>query len=662
MGEGTFSRHGRFLILSLTVCASAMIAAVWWYYQHQREAIDNAAVNQLSAIADFKTAQIANWRRERIGDGRVVAASPLMRSARRILSGQQPAKSDRADILAAMQALSREFLYSDATLVDLDGSVRIRLREDRTDESQLKQRVRRDLACEAVRVNGVVLSDLTLDTRFGRPLMASVIPVNGLGALILEIDPASFLYPYLQSWPTPSQTAETVLLRRDGRNGILALNELRHDPPGSALVSRSRKDLPNDEQLRSGWVRREVDYRGVPSLKVTRQIPDSPWYLTAKIAQSEVDAPLSRFSWEMTVIMALIALVNGSGVGLIWRNRQLQAHREREEWFRTVANDTPAYLWMASADGENMFINKPLGRFVGTDRQSPSSSWTDYLHPDDAARVRAKFSEDLAARRESADEFRLRRFDGEYRWMSREAVPRFSQAGEFLGYAGALLDLTDRRRAESQLRGLSARLIDAQEEERKRLARELHDDLNQQIAAVTIGVGNLKRHIPEELAEVRGQSDRIHQKLVHLAEAIRRMSHELHPAILQYSGLATALRTYCDEFGALARVRVSLDIDGSFDGVAPATALCIYRIAQEALRNVAKHAKVETAAIQLRREEGQLLLTVSDRGVGMQPSRASATTGLGLVSIKERTRLVGGSLEIRSQPDQGTTITVEVPA
>ena len=236
-----------------------MIAAVWWYYQRQREAIDNAAANQLSAVADFKTAQIANWRRERIGDGRVVAASPLMRSAQRILSDEQPTKEDQTDILAMMQALSREFLYSDATLVDLDGLVHIRLNEDRTDVSQLSQSVRRELASEAVRVNGVVLSDLTLDTRLGRPLMASVIPVHGLGALILEIDPASFLYPYLRSWPTPSQTAETVLLRRDGSSGILALNELQHDPSGSALVRRSPRVLPNDEELRSGWFRRELD-------------------------------------------------------------------------------------------------------------------------------------------------------------------------------------------------------------------------------------------------------------------------------------------------------------------------------------------------------------------------------------------------------------------
>jgi hypothetical protein len=127
---------------------------------------------------------------------------------------------------------------------------------------------------------------------------------------------------------------------------------------------------------------------------------------------------------------------------------------------------------------------------------------------------------------------------------------------------------------------LGARLIGAQEEERKRLARELHDDLNQQIAAMSIAMGNLKRHIPEERADARAQSDRIHQKLVNLAESVRHMSHELHPAILQYSGLAPALQSYCKEFGALTGVQVSLTSNGEFDGVPSGTALCIYRIAQ----------------------------------------------------------------------------------
>jgi signal transduction histidine kinase len=171
----------------------------------------------------------------------------------------------------------------------------------------------------------------------------------------------------------------------------------------------------------------------------------------------------------------------------------------------------------------------------------------------------------------------------------------------------------------------------------------------------------LKRQLPEDRAEARTQSDRIHGRLVQLAEAVRRMSHELHPAVLQYSGLAPALRSYCEEFGALNGIQVSLEIEGSFEGVAPAVALCLFRVAQEALRNVARHARVSAASVDLKRAGGSLRLTVSDAGVGMEPGRAAAMAGLGLLNIQERARLVGGTVEIRSSPGQGTSVTVEVP-
>ena len=219
----------------------------------------------------------------------------------------------------------------------------------------------------------------------------------------------------------------------------------------------------------------------------------------------------------------------------------------------------------------------------------------------------------------------------------------------------------DAREAEQQVKALSGRLINAQEEERARLARELHDDLSQQIAALSIAVGNLKRRIPEEDGSARAESDQIHQKLVQVSETVRRMSHELHPAILQYAGLAAALQSYCNEFGALTGVEVSLAIHGKFDDVPPGTALCIYRITQESLRNVARHAQVTTAAVEIRHANGLLSLIVSDTGVGMEAGSSEATAGLGLVSIRERTRLVGGSVQIMSKPSQGTTITVRIP-
>src|SRR5439155_21490877 len=199
------------------------------------------------------------------------------------------------------------------------------------------------------------------------------------------------------------------------------------------------------------------------------------------------------------------------------------------------------------------------------------------------------------------------------------------------------------------------------EDERKRLARELHDDLNQQIAAVSIAMGILKRQIPAGQAEARGQVDRIHQKLMQLAESVRRMSHELHPAILEYQGLPAALRSCCDEFGVLTGIRVSFQTDGSFDEVPSSTALCLYRITQEALQNIAKHAQAATAEVGLDRSEKLLRLTVSDSGVGMDPDSAESNPGLGLISIKERARLAGGTVEIRSEPNHGASLTVQVP-
>ena len=417
-------------------------------------------------------------------------------------------------------------------------------------------------------------------------------------------------------------------------------------------------------------------------LEPSAAYPILPWLLICKMAVAEVDAPLRRLGWEMALITLLIGLVSAAGAGLIWRGQQARLHREREAWFYAVANDTPAYLWMASSGEESSFINRPLQKFLGADSQNLGDGWIGYLHPDDAGRVRAGYLEAMAHTRGSIDEFRMRRYDGEYRTVAGEAVPRFSPTGQFLGYAGSIVDITGRRRAEEQLRdanaklqtelaerirkeheiqALSARLMGAREDERKRLARELHDDLNQQIAAVSIAVGNLKRHIPAEQADARDQSDRIHQKLVQLAESVRRMSHELHPAILEYQGLSAALRAFCEEFGTLTRIQVSFQTDGCFDGVPSAIALCAYRITQEALQNVAKHSHARTAQVELSNAEGALRLTVSDTGAGIDAASAEAKPGLGLLSIKERARLAGGSVEIRSQPNQGTSVKVTIP-
>ena len=680
-GEETFStRQVRILILLLTAGAAALVAASGWYYARQRDAAETAAENQLTAIADAKVKQIANWRDERRGDGLGLAASPVMPIAARVLAGQAATAGDRAVILRYLDGLAKAFSYASATLVDLDGNVRIQLNPAHSDTVHL-----REFARAAVQSGKVELSDLYREAGSGRALMAVTIPVAGAGAFVLDIDAARFLFPYLEFWPTSSRTAETDMVRREG-DEILYLNELRHKR-GTALTFRysiAGQVLPDEKVLMRGWLRKAEDYRGVPALIMVRRIPNSPWYLSAKIDVSEVEAPLRRLWWELIAVVVMIAVASAAGVGLIWRNRQLHIHREREQWFRTVTNDTPAYLWMWSATEHDSFINKPFAEFLGTDQESFEWDWAKhYVHPEDAERSRARFLECRTRRVEYVSAYRMRRFDGEYRWIVSRGVPRFSSKGEFLGYAGSVLDVTERKRAEEQLRttnaalaaeleertraekevqALSARLINAQEEERTRLARELHDDLSQQIAALSIATSNLKADIPEEQAGARAQSDRLQQNLAGLAEGVRRLSHELHPAVLEHAGLAAALRAYCSEFSSLTGVKVTLEVEGSFGDVPSDVSLCIYRIAQEGLQNVAKHARVAQASVQLTRSPELLSLTIADRGAGMAPGRAGAAAGLGLVSIRERTRLVNGAVRIQSMPNEGTTIALRIPA
>lgn len=667
------------VVLALTFWCLATAAGGWWYYSVQKREVEAVAMRETFAVASSKATQIANWRRERMGNGHVLLSSPVMHITRRILANSATTEADRADLTDVMRRLAKAYLYTDITLVDLNGNVRVRLRAD--EAPQFAQSYRAGLARKANQANDIILSDPVMETRSGKPLMAMTVPVRDLGAVILDIDPSRFLYPYLEPWAGPSKTGECLLGRIEGDYAVY-LNPRLQASESAPLARRRVADLlPPLPVLDNGWTQKDLDYRGVPVIGTVRRIPDSPWYLVAKMDIAEAHAPLGRLGWEMALIVALIGFANATGAGLVWRRQQARFHREREVWFYAMSNDTPAYLWMSVGE-ENSFINRPLQMFLGAAQQKLSYTWTDYIHPDEAVRVRSAFLEALAHARPSSDEFRMRRFDGEYRLFAGEAVPRFSPAGQFLGYAGAVVDITDRRHAEEELRAanaklaaeleervrkeqeiqaLSARLIGAREQERQRLARELHDDLNQQIAAVSIAVSNLKRHIPPEPPDARSQSDRIHEKLVQLAETVRRMSHELHPAILEYRGLAAALRACCDEFAALTRIRVTWRAEGRYEDVPAPVALCVFRITQEALQNVAKHAHADSAIVELSRYDGHLRLHVSDTGIGIDPARTQGHSGLGLLSMKERARLCGGHVEIGSAPGQGASVTLTVP-
>jgi signal transduction histidine kinase len=218
------------------------------------------------------------------------------------------------------------------------------------------------------------------------------------------------------------------------------------------------------------------------------------------------------------------------------------------------------------------------------------------------------------------------------------------------------------RASYDRIQDLAGRLITAQEAERSRIASDLHDDVNQQLAGLSIALSNVKRRLQNGGdGTVQEEITRLQQRTIDLADMIRNISHELHPGVLQHVGLAAALNGHCAEVGRQYPIEVTFSAVDVLDGIPQDVALCLYRVAQEALRNIASHAAAHKAQVTLRSTEDVLELVIADDGQGFNLVEARRVGGLGLISLDERVRLIGGSLAISSEPRQGTEVRVQVP-
>jgi len=214
-----------------------------------------------------------------------------------------------------------------------------------------------------------------------------------------------------------------------------------------------------------------------------------------------------------------------------------------------------------------------------------------------------------------------------------------------------------------EVRELAGRLITAREEERARIARDLHDDIGQRVASLSIGLSRAQRHVPDASSASRQALSALEQQTTQLSADLRHLSHELHPSMLEHLGLLEALRDRCDDFTQDSGVAVRLDVSDTWPDVPDAVALCFYRVAQEALRNIATHAGARQVTVTLDRVDGHLTMQVADDGCGFDPKNATARrTGLGLVSLAERVRMLGGELAITAGAGSGTRLAVTLPA
>jgi signal transduction histidine kinase len=221
-------------------------------------------------------------------------------------------------------------------------------------------------------------------------------------------------------------------------------------------------------------------------------------------------------------------------------------------------------------------------------------------------------------------------------------------------------DITRTRQTEELLRDLGGRLITAQEEERSRVARELHDDLNQRMALLSVELEQLSQKLPASQSKLRFSINNVWQQAQEISTEIHRMAYQLHPSKLDHLGLVAAVKSHCLELAAHHEIEIAFKEKGCSDLLSKDVTLCLFRIVQESFRNIIKHSGARAASVVLVGTPNAIHLSVSDTGRGFDVHSLESKNGLGLISIRERLRLVGGVISIHSTP-QGTKIEVSVP-
>jgi PAS domain S-box-containing protein len=336
--------------------------------------------------------------------------------------------------------------------------------------------------------------------------------------------------------------------------------------------------------------------------------------------------------------------------------------RESEERFRLIANSAPVLIWISGTDKLCTFFNEAWLDFTGrTMEQEAGEGWTSGLHPEDLENYLENYSTAFNAHTDFEMEYRLRRSDGVFRWLVDIGVPRYGSDGVFLGYVGSCIDITDRKLTEASLKELSGRLITAQEQERTRIARELHDDFSQRMAIQGIGLEQLWKQLPASEVEEREKVQELLKRTQEISFDLHSLSHQLHSSRLDHVGLASALQGLCEEISEKYRIEVEFIEHGTPFKVPKDVALCLFRVAQEALGNVVKHSQATEAQAELSITRNEITLRIADSGVGFDLALRESAVGIGLVGMRERLRLVGGALSVRSTLARGTEILAEVP-
>jgi PAS domain S-box-containing protein len=427
---------------------------------------------------------------------------------------------------------------------------------------------------------------------------------------------------------------------------------------GVVSLVRDMEDMPDEAANEREYLRQRgvVSAASIP-LRVGGEIAGAMSFITVR----------RRESWLPETVSRLRAIGD-----ILWnalkRRQAMQARiaaealaRESEERFRLIAATAPVIIWMSDRDKRGTYVNEWWTQMTGHRQDvALSDAWMQWVHADDRGPFVETYSRAFDQRVPFHAEYRLQRQDGEFRWMFVQGVPRYDAQRAFAGYIGSTVDITERKAAEEILSTLGQRLLEAQEQERTRLARELHDDINQRLAVHVWSLESVKQRLKKTSPELEHQLAKIIEAAAALTKDVQRLSHRLHSSNLQTLGLEVAAHEMCRELTEQSGVPIAFRSAGTA-AVREDLSVCLYRILQEAVQNALKHSGSAHVVVSLDRSDEAVTLTVQDDGSGFELQQALNGRGLGLISMRERLKLVEGQLTIDTRSPGGTTIRARVP-
>ncbi|MCX6879705.1 MAG: PAS domain S-box protein [Verrucomicrobia bacterium] len=459
------SRTVLHFILIFVMLAAGIVAAGYHYYLRQAQQFRSAVELQLVAITELKIRELAQWRVERLEDCGIL----FKNAAFTALVRRHLAEPEDQDTLQQLRTWLGRFgmhaRYDQISLLDTQGVTRLALPDAQSPVSSIVA----EHAAVALRTDQMVFQDFYRSTVDGQIRLAVLVPIHDeadgqrpLGVIVMRINPNIYLYPFICRWPVSSETAETLLVRREG-NEVVFLNELRFQK-NTALTLRSPLTntlLPAVKAaLGQQGVVEGIDYRGTPVLAALGAVPDSPWFLVARRDVAEVFAPLRPLLWQVIAMVGALFLAAAAGVGMIWRQQRVrffrvraEALRESEVRFHQIADSLPQLVWTCQPDGPCDYFNRRWIEFTGVpETRQLGFGWLEQLHPDDRTPTVAAWEAAVAAGTAFRVEYRIRGHDGEYRWFDTQAARLSDAAGHTVKWFGSNTDITERKRVAAELK------------------------------------------------------------------------------------------------------------------------------------------------------------------------------------------------------------------